>query len=242
MPVSRVEAHDPEMPEGLNVEVAHKLSEAEEHDQHGPTHERWHRVIEIVEVVLLSIAAITTAWSGYQAAKWDGRQSLLYGQASRDRFEADAASTLGGQQLSADSAMLNGWLQARSAGDTQLQDNYVRRFTPDYRTAFDAWLTTNPFSDPNAPPGPGYMPEYKNPAMEQAKTLNDQASALFDEGTEARDNADRYVQDTVLLASVLFLVALAQRLKARAARITANVVAFSLLAFAFASVAFLPRL
>ena len=65
---------------------------------------------------------------------------------------------------------------------------------------------------------------------------------MFDEGTEARDNADRYVQDTVLLASVLFLVALAQRSKARAARITANVVAFSLLAFALASVAFLPRL
>jgi len=33
-----------------------------------------------------------TAWSGYQAAKWDGQQSLLYGTASADRFQADAAS------------------------------------------------------------------------------------------------------------------------------------------------------
>ena len=55
------------------------------------------KTLEIIEVVVLAIVAIATAWSGYQATKWDGQQLLVYGQASRDRFQADAASTYGGQ-------------------------------------------------------------------------------------------------------------------------------------------------
>jgi hypothetical protein len=143
------------MPEGMNVEVAHKLSEHEKADR---AKRRWEEVAEVLEVLVLAIAAIATAWSGYQAARGDGHQSVLYGQSSRDRFQADAASTLGGQQLAADSAMFNGWLQARAANNPQLQAAFVRRFTPEYRSAFQAWLKTDPFTDPAAPAGLGYMP------------------------------------------------------------------------------------
>ena len=100
---------------------------------------RWEVLVEIVEVAVLAIVAVATAWSGYQAARWDGQQSLLYGHASTDRFKADAASTYGGQELAADSAMFTAYLQARSAGDSKLEMLYVRRFTPDYRVAFVAW-------------------------------------------------------------------------------------------------------
>jgi hypothetical protein len=118
------------MPEGMNVEVAHKLGE---HETSGEHHGRWHELVEVVEVAILAVVAVATAWSGLQAAKWDGRQSLLYGKATSYRFQADAASTLAGLQLSADASMFTGWLQAHAAGDTQLQASYVRRFTPDYR-------------------------------------------------------------------------------------------------------------
>jgi hypothetical protein len=148
------------MPEGMNVEVAHKLSEQE---MPGAHHRRRHERLEAVEVAILAVVAVATAWSGLQAAKWDGRQSLLYGKASSDRFQADAASTLAGLQLSADAAMFTGWLQARAAGDTQLQAIYVRRFTPDYRDAYEAWLKTDPFVNPAAPPGPAPKPSYHNP-------------------------------------------------------------------------------
>jgi hypothetical protein len=120
------------MPEGMNVEVAHQLSESEHPGKH---HEHWHEVVEMAEVVILAVVAVMTAWSGLQAARWDGRQSLLYGQASRDRFQADAASTLAGQQLSADASLFTALLQAHAAGNAELQAIYVRRFTPDYREA-----------------------------------------------------------------------------------------------------------
>ncbi len=127
------------MPEGMNVEIAHKLTEHETGPVH---HKRWHGLLEIVEVVVLALVAITTAWTGLQAAKWDSHASLLYGQASTARFQADAASTLAGLQLSADASMFTGWLQARATGDHELQAIYVRRFTPDYRDAYEAWLKT----------------------------------------------------------------------------------------------------
>jgi hypothetical protein len=228
------------MAEGMNVEAAHKLS-------HAPHHlpgdkRRREAAIEIVEVLFLAVIAIVTAWSGYQAAKWDGEQGLKYGIASRERFEADAASTAGGQQLVADSAGFTAWLQAEDAGDKRLQTILVHRFTPDYRAAFEAWLKTDPLSNTSAPAGPGYMPGFKNPNIEQAKMLNEQAAANFEQGTAARETAEKYVRATVFFASVLFLVAIAQRFKIHRVRVGANALACVLLLYACISVATLPRL
>jgi hypothetical protein len=50
------------------------------------------------------------------------------------------------------------------------------------------------------------------------------------------------VRNTVLFAMVLFLVAIAQRFKDRGVRTAVNVIAFSVLVFALASIVTLPRL
>ena len=175
------------MPESANVELAHKLTEQEPDEHHGAPPRRWHRLVEFGEVAILAIVAVATAWSGFQATEWDGQQSLLYGQASRDRFAAEAASTFAGQELSADSAMFTAWLQAHSAGNVALEEEMTRRFTPDYRTAFDAWIALDPFDNAAAPPGPAAMPEYHNPHRAEADKLNAEASRRFDKGNEARD-------------------------------------------------------
>lgn len=229
------------MPEGANIEIAHSLSERG--DEHASEHrERWHRVLEVIEVIALAVVAIATAWSGFQAAKWDGRQSLLYGHATASRFAADAASTHAGQELSADVGIFTAWLQAHSAGNTELETLYAKRMTPDYRVAFDAWLVTDPFNNPSALPGPAAMPEYKNPHAAKATRLNDRASVAFGRGTEARETADKYVRNTVLLAMVLFLVAIASRFKDRAMRAAALTIGVVVLVYALASVVSLPRL
>ena len=227
------------MPEQLNVEVAHKLSE---HEKTARAKRRWEQVIEILEVVLLALAAIATAWGGYQAARGDGHQSVLYGEATTHQFQADAAATLGEQRLAADAAIFNTWLQARAANDSQLQAMLVRRLSPEYRTAFDAWLKTDPFTNPSAPPGPGYMPQYHNPQLEQAKHQNEEAATKFEEGTHARETSDHYVRATVLFALVLFLVAVSQRFRVDGVRIAAIVMAFGLFTYAFYGIVTLPRL
>src|SRR5207247_5908300 len=118
----------PARPEGSNVEVAHHLSAHE----HRHVAEPWQEKVEIVEVIILAVVAIATAWSGYQAARWDGRQSLDYGISTRLRTEANDASLLGGQQRLLDVSTFNTWIQAKQQGDEELAAIYVKRFSDEY--------------------------------------------------------------------------------------------------------------
>jgi hypothetical protein len=226
------------MPEGEPVELTPNASGQESLPEEHPA---WETLIEIVEVIVLALVAIATAWSGYQAAKWEGHQSVLYGTAQTYRFQADADSTAGGQEQSADASIFTAWLQATAAHDSKLAALYVRRFTPDFRTAFQAWLKTDPFTNPNAPAGPALVSQYRNPYLVEAAHLNDRAAAAFAQGTAARDNSDNYVRDTVLFAAVLFLVAIAQRFRLRTIRIATTTVALALFFYTAVSVSQLPR-
>jgi hypothetical protein len=227
------------MPEGANVEIAHSLSEDHHHTG---VQGRYHRTLEIIEVFVLAIVAVATAWSGFQAAKWDGEQALHYSEATRMRIQADSASTAAGQELTTNVGLFTAWLEATAAGDTQLQTIFEKRMTPNYRVAFEAWLRTDPLDNPNAPAGPAVMPEYTSRFLERAEDLNDEADHTFDEGTEARHEADKYVRNTVLFAMVLFLVALAQRFDDKLRRTSVNVIALGVLILALTSVASLERL
>ena len=141
------------MPEGSNIEVAHQLHErGEEAEERRKA--RSDLLIEIAEAVLLAIVAIATAWSGYQSAKWDGESAKLYGTSSRIRFQATQNETRGGQQQLYDALTFDFWLSPTLTGNQKLAADYEKRFRPEYRPAFRAWLATDPFNNPNAPPGP----------------------------------------------------------------------------------------
>ena len=98
------------MPESSNIELAHRVHEAGEH--HAAGRRRHEVAIEIGEAVLLAFVAIATAWSGYQAARWDGQSTKLYGTSSRIRITATQDTTRGGQVEVYDATTFNFWLQA----------------------------------------------------------------------------------------------------------------------------------
>ena len=144
---------------------------------------------------MLAVVAVATAWTGFQATKWDGRQAFLYGRASSYRFEADAASTYGGQELSADAGIFTAWLQAHAAGNTSLQSQYERRFTPDFSTAFDALARDQPVHQPQGTCRAERHGAVPQPLFCQSDgSENNKASAAFDEGTDARETGDKYVR------------------------------------------------
>ena len=116
---------------------------------------------------------------------------------------------------------------------------YVRRFSTEFKVAFDAWLKTNPFSNPTAPPGPSFMPEYRNPQILQGVATNHEASRIFDEGTAARKQSEEY---TVVLATVLFLVALSPRFQSRRVRFALLVLTGGLAVYALVTILGFPRL
>ncbi len=229
------------MPEDLNAEIAGGLAEAgNPHER--PDKLRWERSVEITEAVVLAVVAVSTAWSGYQAARWDGRQAERYGTASAIRIQADEKLTLGGQQKLLDVATFNTWIQAKQDGNEALAALYVRRFSPEFKTAFDAWIATHPFSNSDAPPGPSFMPQYTNPQIDEGNTLNDEATAIFDEGTQARETSDDYIRTTVVLATVLFLLALSQRFRIREVRIAVLIISGLLMAYGLGTIMSFDRL
>jgi hypothetical protein len=229
------------MPEDLNVEIAGGLAEAG-NPQEQPDRLRWERFVEISEAVVLAVVAVSTAWSGYQAAQWDGRQAERYGTASAIRIQADQKLTAGGQQKLLDVATFNTWIQAKKDGRARLASLYVRRFSPEFKRAFDAWVATHPFTNPDAPPGPSFMPQYDNPQIDQGDQLNEQATAVFEEGTQARELSDDYIRTTVVLATVLFLLALSQRFRIRGVRIAVLIISGLLMAYGLGTIISFKRL
>ena len=93
-----------------------------------------------------------------------------------------------------------------------------RRFRPGFQVAFDAWRATKPESNPNAPRGPTYMPEYHQPGLIEAGVLDKQADEAFASGEDAGSRSDKYIRTTVFLASVLFLVGISTRFPLRGGR------------------------
>ncbi len=226
------------MTEGMNVGAAHELIETGGGGSDGSR--RW--LLEIAEAVALSVIAVTTAWCGYHAARWDGRQAMLYGNSTRLRVEAAVDATQGGQQRLLDVVTFNTWIRLREMHDDKVASIYVRRFSAEYRTAFEAWLKTDPFTNLNAPAGPADMPEYHNAKLLLSDQLNRQATEAFDQGTQARDNSERYVRSTVLLATILFLIAVAQRFKIHMVRVGLLLVATAMIVYALSNVAHYPKL
>lgn len=190
--------------------------------------ERW---FEVVTAILLGVVAVATAWSGYQATRWAGEQSTLYAQASALRVESTRDSTLAGQYKLNDVIIVNNWINAYIQGNTKLAKIYQRRFRPELQIAFTAWLATNPFNNPNAPPGPLFMPQYKVSQDALANQLEAQAAKTFDKGQAAKEQGDAYVLNTVFLATVLFLTAIAENFKWNRIRAVILVVAVVMLLF-----------
>jgi hypothetical protein len=220
-----------------NLEVARHL------DEHGPHGSGLrHKIVEILEAVLLALVAVVTAWSGYQAAKWDGESARAYADSARVRIEAERLYLRSGQVLAYNASTFNAWLDATVRGDDDVAASMEKRFTPEYRAAFDAWLKLDPLNNADAPAGPGMMPEYHDPLVEESDDLSKEATETFEEAVHARETGDSYVRITVLLAAVLFLVAIGQRFELRGVRVGVLVLAGSLLTLALAVISTLPRI
>jgi hypothetical protein len=207
------------MAEGLPpAEVGKEIAEHRERSHVGNDHTGRDRLITIVEAALLAMVALLAAWSGYASAKWSTESRLLLAEASAARVEANRATALDAETLNFDSSTFTAWFTAYVADNEAAADVAMRRFRPDFRVAFDAWIASDPFNDDAAPPGPTYMPEYQRPQLARAESLDATANTWAAKGAVAADTADRYVRITVFLATVLFLVGISGHFRVRAAR------------------------
>jgi hypothetical protein len=230
------------VPEGLSPgEVGKEISEHREHHlQHVQEGERRGTWITVLEAVILSVVAVLAAYSGFAAAKWSTRSSISLARSSSLRAQANRADTEAIVTRTLDSVSFNAWFSAFSVGNKHAEALAVKRLRPGYRPAFHAWLATDPDHNPNAPPGPSYMPQYVIPQQQLADVLTKAADASFERGSTAGETADSYVRDTVFLATVLFLVGISGHFRIRAARLAIVGVGLALLLFSAIQLLGLP--
>jgi hypothetical protein len=176
--------------------------------------------LEIIAAIVLSLAAVATAWSSYQATRWNGETTKASSRVNAVRIEAARAAGTANTETQVDLAAFIQWVDARATRETELEDFYEARFRDEFRPAFDAWLATDPFTDPDAPPTPFPMEEYQLESRATAERLDAEAESLSATVRRNVQRAGNYVLAVVLFAVALFFAGMSAKLAGRGARTT----------------------
>lgn len=168
--------------------------------------------LELAATVLLAVAAVATAWSSYQANRWNGEQAKAASATNAIRIDAARAQGLSQAETEIDVATFIQWVDADRTGDPELAEFYEERFREEFQPAFDAWIATDPFENPDAPPTPFALPEYRTQASADAAELDQQAEASAATVQRNIQRSANYVLAVVLFAVALFFAGISVKL------------------------------
>jgi hypothetical protein len=185
--------------------------------------------LDLVATILLALATVATAWSGYQASRWNGEQAKAFSRAGALRIESAKAADLANAQTEVDVATFTQWVDAYAQEQSELAAFYRKRFRAEFKPAVEAWIATRPLRNPDAPLTPFAMPEYRLDAREEAERLDAEAEAW---SARARTNVQRatnYVLGVVLFAAALFFAGMSARMRTR--RLRRVLLAFGIVLF-----------
>ena len=168
--------------------------------------------LELVAAVLLALATVATAWSGYQSTRWNGEQSKAAARTNALRIESAKAEGLANTQTEVDVATFTQWINAYAQRQTKLTNFYFDRFRKEFRPAVEAWVATRPLKNPKAPLTPFAMPQYKLAARAEAERLDAEAEVSAADARRDIQRASNYVLGVVLFASALFFAGISTKL------------------------------
>jgi hypothetical protein len=178
-----------------------------------------HNRLELVATVLLSVATVATAWSGYQSTRWNAEQAKAGARANALRIESTKAAAFANTQTEIDVATFTQWVDAYAQKQTVLADFYFKRFRAEFKPAVDAWIATKPLKNPNAPLTPFAMPQYKPAARIASDRLAADANAYAAQALRDIQRSTNYVLAVVLFASALFFAGMSTKLHSPKLRI-----------------------
>ena len=186
------------------------------------------RRLEIASAVLLGLAAMASAWCGYQSNLWSGTQTFSLVAANEAARKSTQLTLQATQLQTIDLGFFTTFVEARFRGDKKLADFTLMRFRPEARRAVDAWLQTDPFNNPNAPVRPFALTEYAQPEREAAKRADEEQSRMLAAAQKANRASDEYVHLTVRFAAVLFFGGIVSTFESRRLRISVFLLAATL--------------
>jgi hypothetical protein len=174
--------------------------------------------VELAATILLSVAAVATAWSSYQATRWNGEQAKAASRTNAIRIDAARAQGLAQAQTQVDVATFTQWVDAFARDETMLADFYFERFRAEFKPAVEAWIAERPLRNPDAPLTPFAMPQYRLAATAEAERLDAEAALSAAVVQRNIQRASNYVLAAVLFAVSLFFAGLSTKLSDRRLR------------------------
>jgi hypothetical protein len=187
--------------------------------EEAPQRSFFDRHFELLATILLSMAAVATAWSGYQAARWHGEQARAQSASIAARVESTRAANVANRQTQIDVALFTQWVDAYARDEAELAAFYRKRFRPEFQPAFNAWVATKPRKNPDAPLSPFALPQYKLAATATADRLEARAGVFSLRVGRFIQRADNYSLAVVLFATSLFFAGISTRLRAPTPRL-----------------------
>jgi hypothetical protein len=168
--------------------------------------------VEAATAVLLSMAALAIAWSGYQASRWTGEQAKAFSRANAARVESTRWSNLANSQSEIDVATFTQWVDSYARKETELADFYRKRFRKEFKPAVEAWIASRPLKNPDAPLTPFATPQYRLAARAESERLETKAAAEAAVASRNIQRATNYVLGVVLFSSALFFGGISSRI------------------------------
>lgn len=180
--------------------------------------------LELMMVIVIGLATLGSTWCGYQATQWNTRSSTLQAQADVTDRQA-AEDVLAGLQLRTfDGVEVLEYMRALRSGDSALAEGLLDRMRPSLQAAVRGAIADGLLTDPTTP-GPFHRPEYVLEVEEEALTKRAAAAAMQKDADFAGRQNGRYVQGTLLFATVLFFGGITGTFGGRRIRIALGVAA-----------------
>ena len=214
--------------------------------------------IELIATIVMSAAAILTAWAAFQSAKWSGVQAVEFSSANAARIESTRLDTRAGQLTAIDVDVFLAWLEAvedelqrgqqviQTDGsfaemDGALSNFFYQRMRSEFRPALEAWLDTRPITNPAAPATPFVTEEYQLTDAAAADAKLEEAREHTDQALQANQNSDNHVLTAVALALAIFFGGISSKLEVKRNRWMAVSLAALIFLGAATTLAILPK-
>ena len=214
--------------------------------------------IELIATIVMSAAAILTAWAAFQSAKWSGVQSVEFSSGNAARIESTRLDTRAGQLAAIDVDVFLAWLEAVEDDLSQglevigpddsfvvmegtLSNFFYQRMRSEFRPALAAWLETRPLSNPDAPATPFVTEEYQLADAQAADAKLEEAREHTNLALLANQHSDSHVLTAVALALAIFFGGISSKLEARRNRWIAITLATVIFLGAATTLVILPK-
>lgn len=172
------------------------------------TSERFSNRMELASAIVMSLAALLTAWCGFQSSRWSSIQNVQLAEANL-KSSAEMEKTLDAtQHYMMDGIITLNFINGVVEGKQDLVDFYLARMRPELSQIMTKWLESKPLENKEAYPHPLATPEYAEMIKKQnaeSETLRKEAEASRATALHADKIGDNYLLLTILFSAVLFL-------------------------------------